>query len=71
MTLTLNFHGQIWNLLYLGQNWCDCQGMKKIETVNPVSTFCDTAQVPSGAGDMELIYIGIRHGHLSHYPVLF
>ena len=24
MTLTLNFQGQIWNLLYLGQKWFDC-----------------------------------------------
>ena len=24
MTLTLNFQGQIWNLLYLNQNWSDC-----------------------------------------------
>ena len=23
MTLTLNFQGQIWNLLYLSQKWCD------------------------------------------------
>ena len=26
-----------------------------IETVNPEGTFCDTEQVPSGAGDMQLI----------------
>ena len=26
-----------------------------IETVNPEGTFCDTVQLPSGAGDMELI----------------
>ena len=25
-----------------------------IETVSPEGTFCDTVQVPSGAGDMEL-----------------
>ena len=24
MTLTLNFQGQIWNLLYLNQNWSNC-----------------------------------------------
>ena len=24
MTLTLNFQGQIWNLLYLSQKWSDC-----------------------------------------------
>ena len=28
MTLTLNFQGQIWNLLYLSQKWSDCHGMK-------------------------------------------
>ena len=26
-----------------------------IETVSPEGTFCDTVQVPSGDGDMELI----------------
>ena len=29
MTLTLNFQGQIWNLLYLSQKWCDCHGTKR------------------------------------------
>ena len=28
MTLTLNFQGQIWNLLYLSQKWSDCHGIK-------------------------------------------
>ena len=28
MTLTLNFQGQIWNLLYLSHTWSDCQGTK-------------------------------------------
>ena len=28
MTLTLNFQGQIWNLLYLSQKWYDCHEMK-------------------------------------------
>ena len=28
---------------------------KKIETVSPDGTFCDTVQVASGADDMELI----------------
>ena len=28
MTLTLNFQGQIWNLQYLSQKWCDCHEMK-------------------------------------------
>ena len=28
MTLTLNFQGQIWNLLYLSQKWSDCHGTK-------------------------------------------
>ena len=26
--LTLNFHGQIWNLLYLSQKWSDCRKTK-------------------------------------------
>ena len=28
MTLTLNFQGQIWNLLHLNQKWSDCHEMK-------------------------------------------
>ena len=28
VTLTLNFQGQIWTLLYLSQKWSDCQGTK-------------------------------------------
>ena len=28
MILTLNFQGQIWNLPYLNQKWCDCHEMK-------------------------------------------
>ena len=28
MTLTLNFQGQIWNLLYLSQKWSDCYETK-------------------------------------------
>ena len=28
MTLTLNFQGQIWNLLYLRQKWSDCHKTK-------------------------------------------
>ena len=29
MSLTLNFQGQIWNLLYLSQKWSDCHVAKK------------------------------------------
>ena len=32
MTLTLNFQGQIWNLLYLCQKWSDCYKTKKNPT---------------------------------------
>ena len=28
ITLTLKFQGQIWNLLYLSQKWCDCHETK-------------------------------------------
>ena len=42
-----------------------------VETGSPEGTFCDTVKVPSGADDMQLISIEIRHGHLSHHPVLF
>ena len=33
-------------------SWKDCH---YVETVGPEGTFCDTVQVPSGAGDMQLI----------------
>ena len=33
----------------------NCLAALIIETVSPEGTFCDTVQVPSGAGDMELI----------------
>ena len=29
MTLTLNFQGQIWNILYLSQKWSDCHENEK------------------------------------------
>ena len=29
--------------------------LESIETVSPEGTFCDTVQVPSNGGDMELI----------------
>ena len=29
ITLTLNFQGQIWNLLYLSQKWSDCHETKR------------------------------------------
>ena len=32
MTLTLNFQGQIWNLLYLNQKWSDCHRTKSKHT---------------------------------------
>ena len=49
-----------------------CLGLNAvIETISPEGTFCDTVQVPYGAGDMQLIRYEIRHGHLSHHPVLF
>ena len=28
VTLTLNFQGRLWNILYLGQKWSDCHGTK-------------------------------------------
>ena len=34
-----------------------------IENVSPEGTFCDTVQIPSSVGDMELIQIEIIHGH--------
>ena len=29
LTLTLNFQGQVWNSLYLGQKWSDCHEINK------------------------------------------
>ena len=34
---------------------CVVKGKGHIETVSSEGTFCDTVQVPSGAGDMQLI----------------
>ena len=35
--------------------WIKGRGGGILETVSPEGTFCDTVQVPSGAGDMQLI----------------
>ena len=37
------------------QMWYTLTDLYNIETVSPEDTFCDTVQVPSGAGDMQLI----------------
>ena len=34
LTLTLNFQGQIWNLLYLNQKWSDCHKKSKLINLN-------------------------------------
>ena len=34
---------------------CMMQNKQTIETVSPEGTFCDTVQIPSSVGDMELI----------------
>ena len=34
VTLTLNFQGQIWNLLYLTQKWSDCHETKQTYRLN-------------------------------------
>ena len=41
VTLTLNFQGQIWNLLYLGQKWSDCQETKSKHIKWTLSLKCD------------------------------
>ena len=41
MTLTLNFQGQIWNLLYLGQKLFDCHETKKKKIDWTLSLKCD------------------------------
>ena len=41
MTLTLNFQGQIWNLLYLNQKWSDCHETKRKHIVWPPGLKCD------------------------------
>ena len=41
MTLTLNFQGQIWNLLYLSQKWSDCHETKSKHINWTVSLKCD------------------------------
>ena len=41
MTLTLNFQGQIWNLLYLSQKWSDCHETKSKHIDWPPGLKCD------------------------------
>ena len=41
MTLTLNFHGQIWNLLYLSQKRFDCHKMKSRHIDRTQGLKCD------------------------------
>ena len=41
MTLTLNFQGQIYNLLYLCQKWLDCQEIKGKHTFCTLGLKCD------------------------------
>ena len=41
--------------VFLRDFWSVRRGEIAIETVSPEGTFCDTVQVPSRGGDMELI----------------
>ena len=41
MTLTLNFQGQIWNLLYLSQKWSDCHKTKSKHIDRTLGLKCD------------------------------
>ena len=41
MTLTLNFQGQIWNLLYLSQKWSYCHKMKSKYIDSTLGLKCD------------------------------
>ena len=41
MTLTLNFQGQIWNLLYLSQKWSDCHETKSKHIDRILGLKCD------------------------------
>ena len=46
MTLTLNFQGQIWNLLYLSQKWSDCREMKSKHIDWILGIKCDHRVLP-------------------------
>ena len=46
MTLTLNFQGQIWNLLYLSQKWSDCHGTKSKRIDWTLGLKCDYQVLP-------------------------
>ena len=41
VTLTLNFQGQVWNSLYLGQKWFDSQETKSKHNDSTLSLKCD------------------------------
>ena len=43
------------DMLEACSDWALLDNPFLIETVSPNGTFCDTIQVPSGAGDMQLI----------------
>ena len=45
-TLTLNFQGQIWSLLYLSQKWCDCHETKSKYLDWTLSLKCDQQARP-------------------------
>ena len=46
MTLTLNFQGQIWNLLYLSQKWSDCHETKSKHIDWTLGLKCDHRVLP-------------------------
>ena len=43
MTLTFNFQGQIWNLLYISQKWSDCHETKSKHIDRTLGLKCDHA----------------------------
>ena len=46
LTLTLNFQGKIWNLLYLSQNWSDCHQTKSKHIDSTLGLKCDHRDWP-------------------------
>ena len=66
-----NFQCSQWWKFHQNEDISVSVSLAPIETVSPGGTFCDTVQVPSDAGDLQVIEIEIRYGNLSRHPVSF
>ena len=64
VTLTLNFQGQIWNMLYLSQKWSDCHETKSKHIDWTLGLKCDYRVWP-WPWPWPLIFISAQNGPIS------